>query len=275
MSTAVVERARVASADGEAVVPSRAATNWAALRALVWRDLVRFFRQRSRVAGALLQPLLFWLILGSGLDRSFVSADGAGYSRYFFPGVVLMIVLFTAIFSTMSVIEDRHRGLLQAVLVAPVDRSILVLGKTLGGVAIAMAQAVAFVALAPLAGYGYTAMAVVPLLAALLLVSIALSAFGFLIAWWVDSTQGYHVVMSVLLLPMWVLSGAMFPAARAAPWVGYLMAVNPLHFAMDAVRAALTGSWSGTSLLASAGFALVAVVAAAQLVARRPHAVRG
>jgi ABC-2 type transport system permease protein len=124
---------------------------------LWWRELVHFGRQRGRMAGALGTPLLFWLMIGAGFGDSFRAAGGsgsgtAGYLEYFFPGTVLMIVLFTSIFSTMSVIEDRREGFLLAVLVAPIPRSALVLGKVLGGATLAFVQGLIFVALAPLIG---------------------------------------------------------------------------------------------------------------------------
>src|SRR5262249_27849419 len=174
--------------------------NVATVGVLVSRDLRRFFRQMSRVVGALVQPLIFWLVIGSGLSSSFrmPGAERVDYTQYFYPGIVLLVVLFTSIFTTMSVIEDRHKGFLQAVVVAPASRAALVLGKTLGGVAIALAQAALFLALAPLAGFDARTIEW-PLLALLLLaIAVALSSLGFAIAWWLDSTQGYHVVMSVL-----------------------------------------------------------------------------
>ncbi|HSY39901.1 MAG TPA: ABC transporter permease, partial [Polyangia bacterium] len=122
--------------------------------ALAGRDLRRFFRQPSRIVGSAAQPLILWAVLGAGLGGSFRPAGGSGvdYLSYFYPGVVVLTLLFSAIFSTISVIEDRHHGFLQAVLAAPVSRASLVLGKTLGGVAIASMQAAILLALAPLAG---------------------------------------------------------------------------------------------------------------------------
>jgi daunorubicin resistance ABC transporter membrane protein len=248
--------------------------------AVLWRrDVVRFFRQRSRVIGALLQPLIFWLVIGGGLDRAFAvpGAEGVGYREYFFPGVVMMVVLFTSIFSTMSLIEDRHAGFLQAVLVAPSRRVAIVLGKTLGGVTVALAQAACFLALAPAAGYELGAIDWPMVAAALVLSSIALCALGFAIAWWLDSQQGYHAVMSVLLLPAWILSGAMFPASRVSGWMEVIMRGNPLGWAMDALRAGLGpvpeglggGAPPGVALAAVAGFAVATLALASAACARR------
>jgi daunorubicin resistance ABC transporter membrane protein len=262
--------------------PGRLALDLAAIRVLVGRDLKRFFRQRSRVVGALAQPLLFWLLIGSGLERSFrvQGAEQVGYLQYFFPGIVVLVVLFTAIFTTMSVIEDRHEGFLQAVLVAPASRTAIVLGKTLGGVAIALAQAAAVMALAPWAGFPLGAVDW-PLAAAMLCGSaVGLSALGFALAWWIDSTQGYHAIMFVLLIPLWVLSGAMFPPGGAAPWMGAAMRWNPMAWCVAGVRRALAGgplpdamgipgATATTELLVVLGFALAATTAAAWVI-RRP-----
>src|SRR5213594_5129031 len=131
----------------------------AALRALLWREVIRFLRERNRVFGALLQPIMFWALFGSGLRASFhppVAGGSVAYDEYFFPGVVVMILLFTAIFSTVSVIEDRREGFLQSVLVAPVSRMAIVLGKTLGGTILATGQGVIFLLLAPTIGIRFT-----------------------------------------------------------------------------------------------------------------------
>ena len=224
--------------------------------ALMGRDLRRFFRQPSRVVGSVAQPLLLWAVLGAGFADSFRVA-GTGYLNYFFPGTIVLAMLFTAIFSTMSVIDDRHHGFLQAVLVAPVSRTALVLGKTLGGVAIALLQAVAFVALAPLAGFSFGSRDLPFVFAVLALTAIGFTALGFAVAWWIDSTQGYHGIMSVALLPLWMLSGAMFPASGSHRWVALVMRVNPMTYAVSAVRRGLGAvAAGGAGMLAGATPAL-------------------
>jgi ABC-2 type transport system permease protein len=271
--------AEPAAAETPAAAPTALRLNLAAMSVLTGRDLRRFFRQKSRVVGALVQPLIFWIVIGSGLAGSFrvPGAESVGYVQYFYPGVVMLVVLFTSIFTTMSVIEDRHKGFLQAVLVAPASRTALVLGKTLGGVAIAMAQAAMFLVLLPLAGFDARAVDW-PLCAAILLgASIGLSSLGFALAWWLDSTQGYHVVMSVLLIPLWILSGAMFPMSGAARWIGALMRMNPMAYGVQGIRRALaggaaagvTGSSAALELAVVWGFALVAVALASWICSRR------
>jgi len=259
--------------------PSLVKLNLATIGVLVSRDLRRFFRQASRVVGALVQPLIFWLVIGSGMASSFrmPGAEGVGYVQYFYPGIVMLVVLFTSIFTTMSVIEDRHKGFLQAVLVAPASRTALVLGKTLGGVAIALMQAAIFLALAPLAGFDARAIEWTQLAALLVLIGVGLSSMGFAIAWWLDSTQGYHVVMSVLLIPLWILSGAMFPMATGPKWILVLARANPMAYAVAGVRRALyggsapgaTATTAALELAVTAAFALVAVLVAVRVCSRR------
>jgi len=211
---------------------------------------VRFVRQRSRVTGALGQPLLFWILLGSGLGSSFragVVGGGAGaggsaavgYLEYAYPGTAVLILLFTAIFSTISIIEDRREGFLQAVLVAPAPRAAIALGKILGGTTLAVAQALLFLALAPLVGIDLTPASALAAAAILVAVAFALTGLGFTIAWALDSTAGFHAIMNLILMPMWILSGAFFPSAGAAAPVRWVMAANPLTYGVAALRRAL------------------------------------
>jgi daunorubicin resistance ABC transporter membrane protein len=231
---------QLATEDGS--TPGAAAMWLRTVQALWWRDVVRFLRQRSRVMGALAQPLLFWGVIGTGLNESFKisGAEGVGYREYFFPGVVLMVVLFTSIFATISLIEDRHQGFLQAVQVAPAGTSAIVVGKTLGGATLAMGQAMLFVALAPLAGFSYASIAWGWLVPSLLLTSLALTALGFAVAWGLDSAQGYHAVMSVVLIPLWILSGAMFPGPATGP-MAIVLKYNPMSHAATLIRRSFYG----------------------------------
>lgn len=162
-----------------------------------------------------------------------------GYLEYFFPGTVVMILLFTAIFSTISVIEDRKEGFLQGVLVAPVPRSAVVLGKVLGGTTLAVVQGTLLLALGPLAGIHFTALAFMEAVVLQLVVAFALTALSFCIAWRMDSTQGFHAIMTVFLLPLWLLSGSFFPAKGVPGWLAILMKINPLTYGVAAMRRVL------------------------------------
>ena len=244
------------------------------------RELVRFFRQRSRIVGALGSPLVFWLLLGSGVGRSFSLPSPEGtmnYMEYFFPGTVVLILLFTAIFATISIIEDRREGFLQSVLVAPIPRTTIVLGKVAGSTTLALIQGTLFLILAPLV-IGVSPSAVLITLVILGLVAFGLTALGYVIAWSLDSTQGFHAIMNLFLIPLWLLSGAVFPASGAPGWLQWVMGVNPLTYGVAAVRwslyggptyAALGGPPPGTSLTVIIAFGAAMFVAALAVTHRR------
>jgi ABC-2 type transport system permease protein len=206
---------------------------------LWWREIVRFYRQRARVVGVIASPLLFWVVIGSGFGTSFRSGSAAGqehYLNYFYPGVLVMIVLFTAIFTMMSVIEDRNEGFLLSVMVAPVPRAAIVLGKVLGGTTLATAQGLIFLLFAPLVGVHMTIASFGLIVLTVFLVSFALTALGFAIAWPLDSTQAFHAIINLFLIPLWLLSGAMFPLSGASGWMRALMYANPLTYGVEALR---------------------------------------
>ena len=209
---------------------------------LWWREVVRFYRQRTRVIGVIASPLLFWLVIGSGFGTSFRSGNAPGqqhYLDYFYPGALIMIVLFTSIFTMMSVIEDRKEGFLLSVMVAPVPRSAIVLGKVLGGTTLSTIQGLIFLAFAPFVGVhlGFSDFLLVVLV--VFLVSFALTGLGFAIAWPMDSTQAFHAIINLFLIPLWLLSGALFPLSGASGWLRLLMRINPLTYGVEALRALL------------------------------------
>lgn len=204
---------------------------WPVVGTLCQRELVRFFRQKNRVFGALGQPIIFWLLFGAGLR-----SNNLDYA-YFFPGTLVMILLFTAIFATISIIEDRREGFLQGVLVAPIPRWTMVLGKVLGGTAIAMLQGLVFLILGwlTLKEISPTPLGLLGAILMMFVVSVALTGLGFLIAWRMDSTQGFHAIMSVFLFPMWLLSGAFFPM-DVGGWLGWIIRINPLTYGVAGLR---------------------------------------
>lgn len=207
------------------------------------RELVRFFRQRSRVIGALGTPIIFWLLIGSGFS----------YLGYLFPGTIVQILLFASIFSTISIIQDRQEGFLQGVLVAPVPRAAIVLGKVLGGTGIALIQGLVFLALAPAVGIRPSLPALLGAVGVMALVAFGLTSLGVLLAWRFDSVQGFHAMMNLFLIPMWLLSGAVFPSEKAVPWVRGAMVANPLSYGVSALRQVLTGEGTFLSLPLSLG----------------------
>jgi ABC-2 type transport system permease protein len=231
------------------------------------RELVRFLRQRHRIVGALGTPIVFWLLLGLGMGHSFRGTGAPGgenYLQFFFPGTLLMILLFTAIFSTISIIEDRREGFLQSVLVAPVSRASIVLGKILGGTVLAFGQGVVFLAFAPLVGLHLSIGGFAEACGMMLIVAFALTGLGFAIAWRMSSTQGFHAIMNLFLMPLWFLSGALFTPQTAWSGLRWLMRFNPLSYGLaglqravfDAHSAAALPGW-GAIVAVSVGFAAV------------------
>ncbi len=216
---------------------------WLAAWTLASREWVRFIRQGNRVFAALGQPLIFWALFSALLSPSFRLAGAASasaenpvsYAAYFFPGTLVLIVLFTAIFTTISIIEDRREGFLQSVLVAPIPRWSMVAGKVLGGSLIALAHAAVFLLLGfTLSGLSLT-LITLPLAAAyLFVVGIALTSLGAAIAWKMQSTQGYHAIMMTVLMPMWLLSGAFAPPGNN--WFGWVIRLNPLTYCIALLR---------------------------------------
>jgi ABC-2 type transport system permease protein len=224
------------------------------------REVVRFYRQRARVAGVIASPVLFWLVIGSGFGSSFRSGNAAGqqhYLEYFYPGALIMIVLFTSIFTMMSVIEDRKEGFLLSVLVAPVPRSAIVLGKVLGGSTLAAIQGLIFLAFAPLVAVHLGLGDFLLVVLTVFLVSFALTALGFAIAWPMDSTQAFHAIINLFLIPLWLLSGALFPLAGASGWIRMLIRINPLTYGVEALRDLLYPEGSSAFPLASSLLVLV------------------
>jgi len=232
---------------------------------LCHRELVRFYRQRSRIVGVIGSPLVFWFLIGSGLSGSFrhpSAPPDVNYLEYFYPGTIVLIMLFTAIFSTISVIEDRREGFLQSVIVAPVSRSSIALGKILGGTLLSVVQGVILLVLAPFVGITLNLSSLLVTCSAMFVIAFGLTGLGFTIAWWMDSTQGFHAVMNLFLIPLWLLSGALFPASGATHWLGVLMRFNPLTYGVAALRQGLyLGSHTVTRELVSLPFAFVIVLA--------------
>jgi ABC-2 type transport system permease protein len=223
-----------------AVSPSMAPRTsiWLPAASLWKREMVRFYRQRSRVVGVILSPLLFWLLLGAGFGNSMRIGNGAqqDYLRYFFPGALIMIVLFTSIFTMMSVIEDRKAGFLLSVMVAPIHRSSIVLGKVLGGTTLSALQGLVFLLLAPFLGIRFGVSEFLLMALTVFLVAFSLTALGFALAWRMDSTQAFHAIINLFLIPLWLMSGALFPIAGAQSWIRVLMRLNPLTYGVEALR---------------------------------------
>jgi ABC-2 type transport system permease protein len=202
---------------------------WAPVATLWWRDLIRFWREKSRVLGYVGSPLLFWALIGSGF----------GDLAFFFPGALVLTVMFSAVFSTMSLIEDRREGFLLSMLVSPAPRSAMALGKILGSSTLATIQGAIFLLFAPAAGLTPGLAGLAEAVGVIFLVSFMFTSLGFLIAWQMDSTQGFHAIMNLVLFPLWLVSGSLFSMATAHGWVRWLMRLNPVTYSVSALRHAL------------------------------------
>ena len=219
--------------------------------ATLWqRELIRFWRQKSRLIGVIASPLVIWLLIGYGSNTL----------GRFFSGALVLTVMFSAIFSTISIIEDRREGFLLSMLVSPAPRTSMVLGKILGAATLAWIQGVIFLAFAPLAGVSLQAGEVLPVVGAVFLISFTLTGLGFAIAWKMDSTAGFHAIMNLLLMPMWMVSGALFPLSEARGWVKLIMRANPLTYAISLLNHTLRlpniTPGGAESLLVTLGFGL-------------------
>jgi ABC-2 type transport system permease protein len=232
--------------------------------ATLWqRELVRFWRQKSRVMGVVASPLIFWLVIGYG------SNDLAR----FYSGSLVLTVMFSAIFSTISIIEDRREGFLLSMLVSPAPRTSMVLGKILGSATLGWVQGMIFLAFAPLAGVSIGLRELIPVTAAIFLVSFTLTGLGFVIAWKMSSTAGFHAIMNLLLLPMWMVSGSLFPMATAHGWVKALMWINPLTYSIALLNHTLRLPNASpeflVSLVVTAAFGLALLLASGMMAAQK------
>jgi len=200
------------------------------------RELIRFVRTRVRIVTGLTQPVLFLFVLGYGISPLVGTTQGFDFRKFVFPGVVAMSVVSTAIFSAVSIVWDREFGFLREMLVAPVSRASLVLGKAAGGATVATLQGTIMLVLAPVVGVHLTALMVVEVIGCELLMAVALTAFGVFVASRISRMESFQVVMQLLLLPMLFLSGAMFPLAGLPAWLAVLTRINPLTYAVDPLR---------------------------------------
>jgi ABC-2 type transport system permease protein len=239
--------------------------------AIIWyRDMVRYRRDRVRLAASLAQPLLFLVVFGVGLGSSLGGGAGLAprgsstpgsvdYVQFIYPGILGMAVLFTSIFSAMSIVWDREFGFLREILVAPINRSSVAVGKTLGGATQAMLQGLILLVVAPLVGVHLTVPAVLALIPLLFVLAFALTAMGVAVATRVHSIQGFQVVMNFLMMPMFFLSGALFPLSGLPGWLTVLTRLDPVAYGIAPIRAVvLTSAGVSQSNIESLGALTIA-----------------
>lgn len=232
-------------------------TRAASLRAVyvIWRrDVIRYWRDRTRFVASLAQPLLFLVVFGTGLSSALRGAGGGigglDYQQFMYPGIIAMAVLFNAIFGAMSIVWDREFGFLKEMLVAPIDRSAVAVGKTLGGATQATFQGLVLLPLAPLAGVRLSPSAVLELVPLVFCLAFALSALGVAVASRMRTMQGFQVVVNFLVQPAFFLSGALFPIVGLPGWLMVLTRLDPAAYGVDPIRrVVLTTSGAPPGLL--------------------------
>jgi len=230
----------------------RVDTRRATLRAIyiIWyRDVLRYSRDRLRLLASLAQPLLFLLIFGTGLSSSLRGIGGGlggapsiNYVQFIYPGIIGMAVLFTSIFSAMSIVWDREFGFLKEVLVAPIDRSAIAIGKALGGSTQAMVQGILLLVLAPIVGVTLTPLAVLELIPLIFVLAFALTTLGVVLAAGIKSMQGFQAVINFLMMPIFFLSGALFPLGNLPWWMTGLTRIDPAAYGIDPLRRVILGA---------------------------------
>jgi ABC-2 type transport system permease protein len=211
---------------------------------VVWRrELIRFGRNRLRIITSLVQPVLFLFVLGTGLSslvaRNVPGGGAASFKTFMFPGVVAMTVLFTAIFSSVSIVWDREFGFLREMLVAPVRRGALIAGKCAGGATVATLQALIMVALAGAVHVPYSPTLILTLVGEMLLAAVTITALGTALASRMAQVESFQVVMQFVVLPLFFLSGALFPLRALPTWLAVLTKIDPLAYVVDPMRRAV------------------------------------
>ena len=219
-------------------VPPRSLRNELRAIKVVWtRELIRFRSERMRIVTALVQPLLFLFVLGAGLQQlSSASTHGVDLKTFIYPGVLCISVMYTAMFSAASIVWDREFGFLREMMVAPVRRSSIVIGKCLGGATVASFQGVILICLAGAVGVPYAPTVILGVFGLQLLLAFSITAFGVMVAARIKQMQSFVALMQMIVLPMFFLSGALFPVANLPGWLTVLNRIDPLTYAVDPMR---------------------------------------
>jgi ABC-2 type transport system permease protein len=245
MSVETTTAAKPVAAEHVAPVDTRLAS-MRAIYIIWYRDLLRYWRDRWRLVASLAQPLLFLVVFGSGLSSAlgggFGRGSGLSYIQFIYPGIIGMSILFSAIFGAMSIVWDREFGFLKEVLVAPIDRWAVAIGKALGGTTQAMIQGLILLLLAPVVGVKLNVLTVVELVPLAAVLAFGLASFGVMIASMMKSLQGFQVVMNFLMMPMFFLSGALFPLTNLPGWMTLLTRADPASYGIDPIRRVVLSS---------------------------------
>ena len=215
---------------------------------IVLRELLRFVRQPSRIIGMLVLPILFLFVLGTGIDRMMPTKGEISYRQFLLPGLLGIMILFSSFFSSLSIVYDKEFGFIRELLVAPVSRLSIVMGKVLGGVVIATLQGTLITIAAAIVGLGVPWLRIPLLIPSMALLSFAIAAFGVLIASRMGSMEGFQLLMTFILMPMLFLSGALFPISSLPESLQVISSINPVMYGVDIFKHVLLVH-SGTGLL--------------------------
>jgi ABC-2 type transport system permease protein len=237
---------------------------------LMRRELVHFVRQPMRIVAAVGTACVLWVFLGAGFAEALQPRHlGQGsYASFLLPGMMSLVAVFAAVFSGISIIEDRNDGWLAAVLVAPVPRWAIATGRIAGAALVAWAQAAVLLPLALLLRVHLTVGTASAALLGLAVMSLGMTALGVAFAWRTETSAGFHGVMNLVFAPLWLLSGSIFPVQGAAPWLAVVTRLNPLTWCTEAIRGPMAGTPWAWPLLAAAAFAAAAVLVAIWIVGR-------
>ncbi|MCX6012062.1 MAG: ABC transporter permease [Chloroflexi bacterium] len=217
---------------------------------VIWLiELLRLWHDKARLFGSLAMPLLLLLIFGAGLKNSMGNlAPGVDFVKFIFPGVIGMTVLTSSLMSGVSLVWDREFGFLKEVLVAPVPRSAVAVGKTVGAATIAVGQALIIMLIGPLIGATFSVTIILKLIPIMLLLSVSLSSMGILLATRIKSMEGFQVIMQMLMMPMIFLSGVFFPMNNLPAWMNFLVKINPASYGIAPFREVVLGSGTNQAL---------------------------
>ena len=219
-----------------------------AIYVIVSREFKRFFRQKARLLGSVARPLLWLIIIGSGFSKLINVGGDVTYSQFIVPGILGMTILFSSIFSTISVVWDREFGFLREMLVAPISRITIILGKIISGIMIALFQGILILSIAPLFGIAITLSQFLMMIMLMALVSLSITSFGLLIASFLTSLEGFSAIMNFVVLPMFFLSGALYPVKSLPLFLQYLSKVNPLSYGIDSFKHVILNADAGSVL---------------------------
>ena len=232
---------------------------------ILWlRQIKLYFRSKSRMIGSLGQPILFLVALGYGLSSTFSAAGGGSYIQFLAPGIIAMSILFSAIFSGIEVIWDRQFGFLKETLVAPVPRWAVMFGRTLGGATTASMQGLIVLVISFFVGFRPELSGIIPALLFMILIALVFTALGTAIASMIEDMQGFQLIMNFVVMPVFFLSGALFPLATAPEALKIIAYFNPLSYGVDGLRTVLTSMalfnpWTDVAVLAVIAAAFIAI----------------